>query len=235
MKIEIWSDVMCPFCYIGKRKFETALAKFPHQDKLEIEWKSYQLTPDMVTQPDKNINEFLAEHKGMSLAAAEEMNNRVTEMARSVGLDYQMNKSIVANSFQAHQFAHFAKRHGKQVEAEEALFRAYFTDGENIDDRATLLKLGEEIGLDATALAESLQNDEFAGEVKSDIDEARKIGVRGVPFFVFNRAYAISGAQEPEAFLNTLGKSYTEWAKENEGSKLNITSGPSCAPDGTCD
>lgn len=218
MKIEIWSDVMCPFCYIGKRKFEAAMADFAQRDNVEIEWKSYQLTPDMVTQPGKSMNEFLAEHKGMSPAAAEEMNRRVAEMAHTVGLHYQLDKAVVANSFQAHQFAHFAKKYGKQDEAEEALFRAYFTDGKNIDDTETLLQLGRELGLDPKALAESLANDEFAGDVEKDVAEAQQIGVRGVPFFVFNRAYGISGAQEPEAFLNTLEKSYAEWAKENNTS-----------------
>ncbi len=217
MKIEIWSDVMCPFCYIGKRKFEAALAAFPRREKIEVEWKSYQLTPDLVTQPDKNTHQFLAEHKGMSLQAAKEMNDRVTEMARTVGLDYQLDRSVVANSFQAHQFAHFAKRHGKQDEAEEALFRAYFTDGENIDDRETLLRLGAGIGLDTEKLAESLDKQAFADEVKRDIQEARKIGVRGVPFFVFNRTYGISGAQDTEAFLQTLEKSFAEWVEENPG------------------
>lgn len=234
MKVEIWSDVMCPFCYIGKRKFEAALAQFPQQDKIQVVWKSYQLTPDMVTQPDKTIHQFLAEHKGMSLDAAKEMNDRVTEMAQTVGLDYQLDQSVVANSFQAHQFVHFAKQHGKQDEAEEMLFRAYFTDGKNIDDRDTLLGLGEEIDLDTAQLAESLDKQTFAGAVKQDIEEAQKIGVRGVPFFVFNRAYGISGAQDSEAFLQTLERSYSEWAKEHPELDLNVSSGPSCAPDGTC-
>lgn len=234
MKVEIWSDVMCPFCYIGKRKFEAALAQFPQQDKIQVVWKSYQLTPDMVTQPDKTIHQFLAEHKGMSLDAAKEMNDRVTEMAQTVGLDYQLDRSVVANSFQAHQFVHFAKQHGKQDEAEEMLFRAYFTDGKNIDDRDTLLGLGEEIDLDTAQLAESLDKQTFAGAVKQDIEEAQKIGVRGVPFFVFNRAYGISGAQDSEAFLQTLERSYSEWAKEHPELDLNVSSGPSCAPDGTC-
>lgn len=225
---------MCPFCYIGKRKFEAALAQFPQQDKIQVVWKSYQLTPDMVTQPDKTIHQFLAEHKGMSLDAAKEMNDRVTEMAQTVGLDYQLDQSVVANSFQAHQFVHFAKQHGKQDEAEEMLFRAYFTDGKNIDDRDTLLGLGEEIDLDTAQLAESLDKQTFAGAVKQDIEEAQKIGVRGVPFFVFNRAYGISGAQDSEAFLQTLERSYSEWAKEHPELDLNVSSGPSCAPDGTC-
>lgn len=225
---------MCPFCYIGKRKFEAALAQFPQQDKIQVVWKSYQLTPDMVTQPDKTIHQFLAEHKGMSLDAAKEMNDRVTEMAQTVGLDYQLDRSVVANSFQAHQFVHFAKQHGKQDEAEEMLFRAYFTDGKNIDDRDTLLGLGEEIDLDTAQLAESLDKQTFAGAVKQDIEEAQKIGVRGVPFFVFNRAYGISGAQDSEAFLQTLERSYSEWAKEHPELDLNVSSGPSCAPDGTC-
>src|SRR5688500_16867156 len=128
MKIEIWSDVMCPFCYIGKRKFETALAKFPDKDKVHVEWKSFQLAPELKTTPDQNINDFLAEHKGISREQAAAMNNQVSQLAKQVGLVYNLDKSIPANTFNAHQFTHFAKQYGKQNEAEEILFRSYFTD-----------------------------------------------------------------------------------------------------------
>src|SRR5690606_35924856 len=146
MKIEIWSDVMCPFCYIGKRKFEQAMAQFPHKDKVQDVWKSFQLSPDMQTDTGKSIHEFLAAHKGISLQEAKKMNDYVTQMAKQVGLTYDFDKSVVANSFNAHRFAHFAKQHGKQEDAEELLFRSYFTDGKNIDDYATLIQLGNEIG-----------------------------------------------------------------------------------------
>jgi predicted DsbA family dithiol-disulfide isomerase len=211
MVVEIWSDVMCPFCYIGKRKFEAALDQFPHHDNVEIIWKSFQLSPGMKTDPTKNIHEYLATHKGISVEQAKRLNDQVTEMAMEVGLTYNFEKSVVANSFNAHRFTHFAKEHGRQKEAEELLFRSYFTDGRNIDDYSTLVELGTEIGLDAETLKLALENGSYAGDVQSDIDEADQAGVRGVPFFLFNGKYAVTGAQESKIFLKTLEKAYEEW------------------------
>ncbi|MBG6234151.1 putative DsbA family dithiol-disulfide isomerase [Pedobacter sp. CAN_A7] len=210
MQIEIWSDVMCPFCYIGKRKFESALAQFPENQNIQVIWKSYQLSPDMVTDPNKNINQYLAEHKGMSIDEAKGLNDQVTQMAADVGLEYNLDQSVVANSFDAHRFTHFAKQYDKQLEAEEKLFQAYFTDGKNIDDYATLIQLGTEIGLDATLLELALNNGSYADEVRSDIYEAQQVGVRGVPFFVIDRKYAISGAQDSKTFFQALEQAYNE-------------------------
>ena len=234
MKIEIWSDVMCPFCYIGKRKFEKAFEQFPEKNNVQIEWKSFQLSPDMKTDPSKNIHQFLADHKGMSLQEAKGMNDQVTRMAAQSGLEYNFDKSVVANSFNAHRFAHFAKAHGKQDEAEELLFRSYFSDGKNIDDYATLIQLGTEIGLDAKELQSALESGQYANEVRADIAEAQQVGVRGVPFFVFNRKVAVSGAQESTAFLQTLETSFAEWRKEHPADAMTIIEGASCAPDGSC-
>ncbi len=235
MKVEIWSDVMCPFCYIGKRKFETALEQFANKEHIEIEWKSFQLASDMKTQPDKSIHQFLAEHKSISVEQAKGMNAQVTQMAKQVGLIYNFDKSVVANSFNAHRFTHFAKQYGKQNEAEELLFRSYFTDGKNIDDYPTLIQLGAEIGLDTTALKTALENGSYVDDVKADIYEAQQVGVRGVPFFVFNRKYAVSGAQESNAFLETLEKSFAEWRKENPEAALEVIEGKICTPQGECD
>ncbi len=203
---------MCPFCYIGKRKFEAALAQFSNKDKVQLIWKSFQLSPDMKTDSSKNINQFLAEHKGISLQEAKKMNDYVTEMAKQVGLVYNFDKSIVANSFNAHRFSHFAKQYGKQNEAEEKLFQAYFTNGKNIDDDATLILLGIELGLDVTTLKQALETEMYADDVNNDIYEAQQVGVRGVPFFVLDRKYAVSGAQESETFLGALTKAYEEHA-----------------------
>lgn len=215
MKVEIWSDVMCPFCYIGKRKFEAALAQFPHKDNVELVWKSFQLAPELKTQPGKNIHQFLAEHKGISLDEAKGMNDYVTQMAKQVGLVYNFDKSVVANSFNAHRFGHFAKQYGKQNEAEELLFRSYFTDGKNIDDQATLIQMGAEVGLDSTALKTALESGAYTDDVRADIYEAQQVGVRGVPFFLFNKKSAVSGAQDSKTFLETLEKAYAEWSKNN--------------------
>jgi len=234
MKIEIWSDVMCPFCYIGKRKFETALARFPHKDKVQVEWKSFQLAPELKTTPGQNINDFLAEHKGISREQAASMNNQVSQLAEQVGLVYNLDKSIPANTFNAHQFTHFAKRYGKQNEAEEILFRSYFTDGKNIDDYQTLIQLGAEIGLDTEALKTALENGSFASNVMKDTYEAQQVGARGVPFFVFDRKSAISGAHESHTFLQTLENAYAEWQKLNPETSLEVIDGQSCTPESEC-
>lgn len=213
MKIEIWSDIMCPFCYIGKRRFDEAIAQFEHKDQVEIIWKSFMLSPELKTDPSKNINQFLAEHKGISLEEATGMNDYVTNMAAQAGLTYDFSKAVVANSFNAHRFSHFAKQYGKQNEAEEKLFAAYFTEGKNIDDAETLIKIATELGLDATKFASVMSSGAYAKDVMADIEEAQELGIRGVPFFVLNRKYAISGAQETAVFLDTLQKAYAEETK----------------------
>jgi len=206
MKVEIWSDVMCPFCYIGKRNFELALKEFPQKEQVEIEWKSFQLNPAMVTDPSKNINEFLAEHKGISVAQAKQMNDRVTEMAREVGLHYDFDKAIVANSFDAHRLSHFAKKHGVQNAVEELLFKAYFTEGKNTADHEILIAIAVEAGLNSEEARTMLASNQFADDVNNDIYEAQQVGARGVPFFVFDYKYAVSGAQPSELFLQVLNR-----------------------------
>ncbi len=234
MKVEIWSDVMCPFCYIGKRRFEEALEQFAHKEEVEIEWKSFQLNPDMKTDPTININQYLADAKGWTLDYAEQMNNHVTQMAAEVGLSYDFDKAVVANSFKAHRFSHLAKKYGLGDKAEEALFNGYFTQGLNIDDDVTLLKLGEAIGLDVTEVQQVLESDTYADAVKHDIAEAQHLGIRGVPFFVMNNKYGVSGAQAVPVFQETIEKSFAEWQQENNKPKLTIIKGESCTPDGDC-
>lgn len=214
MKIEIWSDVMCPFCYIGKRRFEDALQNTGHKNDITVEWKSFQLNPDMQTDPSVNIDEYLAQVKGWSLEQAKEMNAHVTGMAAEAGLTYNFDKAIVANSFNAHRFTHLAKKHGLGDAAEEQLFKAYFTDGKNTDDIAILIELGTAIGLDAAEIKLTLESDAFADEVRSDIHEARQLGINGVPFFVLNRKYGISGAQAVPVFEQTIEIAFAEWQQQ---------------------
>ena len=234
MKIEIWSDVMCPFCYIGKRRFEDALGQFPDKDKITVEWKSFQLNPNMKTDPSLNINQYLADVKGWNLDYARQMNDHVTEMAAQVGLTYDFDKAVVANSFNAHRLSHLARKHGLGEAAEEALFKAYFTDGKNIDDMDTLISLGISIGLGSEEIKQTLASDEFADAVKHDIAEAQYLGIQGVPFFVMNNKYGVSGAQGVPVFSETLEKSFAEWQQENTKPKLTIIEGESCSPDGNC-
>jgi predicted DsbA family dithiol-disulfide isomerase len=234
MKIEIWSDVMCPFCYIGKRKFEKALSQFENKNEIEIEWKSFQLDPTMESQPNKTINEYLAERKGMSVERAKQMNYQVSQMAAAEGLEYHLAKAVVANSFDAHQFVQFAKTKGKGDEAEEALFKAYFTDSKNISSHDLLVELTTEIGLDKEELKRALQQNEFADKVKQDIYEASQIGVTGVPFFVFNNKYAISGAQPSETFLQALHHSFNEFTSDLNQQSIGSSNDNSCTIDGNC-
>lgn len=204
MKIEIWSDIMCPFCYIGKRHLESALSAFPNEP-FEIEWKSFQLDPTIVPQPGKNVYEYLAERKGMSVEESKQMHAGVVERAAEVGLDYRFEKAVISNSLTAHRLIQLAKTKGLGDAVEETFFKAYFTDGRDLNDESTLVELCVGIGLNALDVKEVLQDETlFAAAVNHDISEAQQIGVRGVPFFVFDRKYAISGAQPIEHFEQTI-------------------------------
>ncbi|WP_109677833.1 DsbA family oxidoreductase [Dyadobacter jejuensis] len=235
MKVEIWSDVMCPFCYIGKRKFETALDGFEHKNQIEVEWKSFQLNPDLKTEPGRSINDYLAEVKGWSPEYAAEANAYVSGIAAEVGLEYHMDKAVLANSFDAHRFAHYAKTQGKGDQAEEQLFKAYFTDGKNTADIDTLVDLGAAIGLDAEALRAVLEGDDFAEEVRRDIYEAHQVGAKGVPFFVLDRKFAVSGAQQPETFAGALAQAFGKWSESNPVQPISLADGASCNVEGACD
>lgn len=211
MKIEIWSDIMCPFCYIGKRHFEAALKQFPQANEVEIEWKSFQLDPTIPKMEERvDVYQYLADKKGMSLEQSKSMHQNVIQMAKNAGLDYNFDIAVVGNSKDAHRLIQFAKTKGLGDQAEEALFKAYFTDGKNMADMKDLIEIGTSIGLDSNELTSILESDAFAYEMMQDVQEAQNIGVQGVPFFVFDRKYAVSGAQPVEAFLQTLEKVQSE-------------------------
>ena len=233
MKVKIWSDVRCPFCYIGKKKFEAALAKFPQQEQVEIEWKSYQLDPHLKTDPNLSTLEYFMQTKGVSEEQARQMFQGATNMAAEVGLNFKLETSVTANSFMAHRLIQMAKSTVLGNEIEEALFKAHFEDAKNIDDAEVLLEVATSIGMDADEVKTMLESDDFAYDVKQDEMEARNIGVRGVPFFVFDDKYAISGAQPSETFLQTLEKAWEE--SKPKKTELKITEGNSCSPEGKCD
>lgn len=232
MKVEIWSDVVCPWCYIGKRRFEAALEQFGSKEKVEIEWKSFQLDPTTVTNTEQTTTQYLAKKYGTTIPEAEQMVDNVNQVAKSVGLEYDFEHAAIANTFKAHRLIHLAKRYGKQNEMKERLLKAYFTEAQNIDDTAILTKLGVELGLDAEVIKEVLESDTYSEHVNTDIREAQQIGVRGVPFFVFNRKYGISGAQETTAFTQTLEKAFTEW--QSEQPNLEVIDGDACTPGEEC-
>lgn len=234
MKVEIWSDIQCPFCYIGKRRFEQALAEFEHKEDIQVEWKSFQLNPDLKTDPGTSVVQYLADHKGWTLDYARQMNEGVTQMAAEVGLTYNMDNAVLANTFSAHQLAHIAAAEGKGNEAEELLFSAYFIEGKNIADQEVLAGLGTQLGLDAGQVKEQLANHTYADAVLKDMYEAQVLNIRGVPFFVLNDKYAISGAQPEPVFLQVLEKAYHEQQNQQLTSSANNQSGDSCSIDGDC-
>ena len=215
MKIEIWSDVMCPFCYLGKRKFENALAQFAEKEHIELEWKGFQLNPALVTDTAISIQQYLSEHKGMSLEQVKQSQSYITQAGQVVGLDYHFDKVIVANTFKAQQLLKFAREQNKQNEMEERLFEAFFTEGQNVDDLTTLVQLAIEVGLDTTGLLDALETNQYLAQVQADIAEANALGIHGVPYFVFNRKLAVNGAQESPVFLETLSKAFAEWVKDH--------------------
>lgn len=234
MQVEIWSDVVCPFCYIGKRHFETALAQFANSNQIAITWKSFQLDPTLPQKEEMTHEQYLIERKGLPKEQVHSLLDQVTQSAKQAGLDYHFEKIVTVNSFNAHRLIQMAKTKGLGDMAEERLFKAYFTEGLDIASGATLSRLGKEMNLTEDEIQEALTNEAYAGKVNGDIYEAQQIGVRGVPFFVFNRKYAVSGAQPAGAFTQTLDKAFEEWRKENPGASLEITEGASCAPDGSC-
>jgi len=212
MKVDIWSDVRCPFCYIGKRKFEMALAQFPEKDKVEVEWHSFELDPGFKTNTTLNAYDYLAERKGQSRAWSVQMHDNITQTAKEVGLTYHFDEAVLANSFNAHRLIQFAKTRGQGDAAKEAVLEAYFTDGKNIDDVATLVEIGASLGLGKTATSSMLASDAFTKEVRDDEARAAEIGINGVPFFVLDNKYAVSGAQAPEVFLGALQQAWAEHA-----------------------
>ena len=235
MKIEIWSDVVCPFCYIGKRKLEKALAKFPNKDAIKIEWKSFQLNPDQKTDTSISTLDHLASSKGWSLNQTREITSNVVEMAKEEGLNFDFEKTVLANTRNAHRLIHFAKESGKGDAMKERLLFAYFSEGKNIDDFDTLVELGEELGLQEKEIREVLESARFDEAVDGDIYESRQLGIKGVPFFVLDRKYGISGAQADEVFTQNLEKAWDEYQKEKASVQIeSLNKGENCEIDGDC-
>ncbi|WP_366933512.1 DsbA family oxidoreductase [Chryseobacterium sp.] len=236
MKVEIWSDIMCPFCYIGKRNFEKALAQFPNKELIEVEWKSFQIDPAMPEVPkyQDDMYMFVADRKGMTYEQSKARHQDLIQYAESVGLEYNLDKALVTNSMKGHRIIQFAKNKGLGEKAEETFFYAYFTQGKNLNDQITLIELGKEIGLTENEVNTALTEPLYVQKVESDSLEAQTLGAKGVPFFVVNRKYAIAGAQQPNDILQTLERSFSEWQKENLQTTLETIHGKICSTDGEC-
>jgi predicted DsbA family dithiol-disulfide isomerase len=233
MKIEVWSDFVCPFCYIGKRRLENALAQFPHREQVQVEFKSFELDPNSPKYSGKSIHEALAAKYGMTVEQAKKTNEGVGQHAASVGLTFNFDEMKPTNTFDAHRLAKFAKEKGKEAEMTEKLLYAYFTESKEISDHETLADIAEATGLDREEALHILQDkNAFANDVRIDEGIAQQYGISGVPYFIINQKYAISGAQPPETFANALQK---VWEEENASTpKFQDLSGES-AEDASCE
>lgn len=214
MKVEIWSDVACPFCYIGKHRFEEGLKQFAHKDEVTVEYRSFQLDPYAAKQPEQDLHAMLAAKYGISREQAVQMNRQVAEQGRELGLDFRFDEVIPSNTLDAHRLIKFAGRHGKEKEVVERLFEAYFTNGRNVAELETLADVAEQAGLDRGEAIRVLEAGTYADEVESDGREASRLGARGVPFFVVNRKYGVAGAQPSSVFLDVLEKAWSDEPNE---------------------
>ena len=229
MQIDIWSDIACPWCYIGKKRLETALADHPHRDELSVTWHSYQLDPSLPEHYDGTEVEYLATRKGMPEEQVREMFAHVTEQAAGEGLSYDFDSLVVANSARAHELLHLAKDRDRADAVKEALLAAHFEHGEDIGDVDTLARIGAAAGLDEGEVRAALADGRYRAAVASDVDMARQIGVTGVPFVVVDMKYAVSGAQPPEVFRQVLD---TAWSERTPALQVVDGAGDACGPDG---
>ena len=241
MKIEVWSDYVCPFCYIGKRRLEIALNKFENKDEVELVFKSFELDPSAKKKYKENIHEIIAKKYGISVEQAKSSNNQIVEQAKAIDLNYNFDDLIPTNTFDAHRLSHYAKTEGKMNELSERLLKAYFVDSLNISDHNVLANLAGEVGLNSEEALKILESDKYGDEVRKDEESASKLRISGVPYFVFNNKYSVSGAQPPELFLELLEKvrkeeiseAVTEFLPEDKEQDNGDSNAGNCS-DGKC-
>lgn len=235
MKVEIWSDFVCPFCYIGKRQFEIGLEQFEHKEEVEVLFRHFQLDPYAKKNTGMDIHQVLSSKHGVPYEKAKVLNNQLKQKAKDVELDYQFDTMIPTNSYDALRLSYYAKEKGKIREFMERILKAHFTDSLDIGDHATLAQLTSEIGLDGNEALDVLANDKYSENIAADRAEGSKIGIQGVPFYVVNDRYVISGAQPSEVFLETLQQVWKEeYANTKvEEHKLESSLDDYCS-DGTC-
>lgn len=231
MKVENWSDVVCPWCYIGKRRFETALARFEHRDDVQVTWRSFELDPAGRPSTDgASYAERLGRKYGKSLNEAQHMLDSMTATAAGEGLDFHFERAVHVNTFTAHQVIHLGEATDVQDAVKERLMRAYFTEGADVSDPATLVRIGVEAGLPANDVQAALDEARYADAVRADESDASALGITAVPFFVIDRTYGVSGAQLPETLLGVLEKA---WAETHPLMMVNgEPDGDACGPDG---
>ena len=231
LSIDVWSDIVCPWCYVGKRRLEGALAQFPQRDAVEVVWRAFELDPSAPAVRDEHVphTERLARKYGTTVAQAEKMTQRMTDVAAADGLDFRFDRIRPGRTFDAHRLLHFAAERGRQDALKERLLRAYMTEGAAIGDRETLVKLASDVGLDAEEAQGVLATDAYSADVRSEEDDARDLGITGVPFFVIGGRYAVSGAQPAELLLRAIT---TAWNELPEAIEAPLADGATCGPDG---
>ncbi len=237
MKIEIWSDIACPYCYIGKRKLEKALEQFPHRKSVELVWHSYELDTDLPKQAtDQSIYSYFAKKYDMTEDEARITQAKVAKLAKEVGLNYDFDKLIVANTSDALRLVKLANESGLATEAEEVLFDAYFVKGWDISDRNVLIELGTKIGLKETDISAMLDSDKYLADIKKDVEYSEnELNLEYIPFYVFNGKQIVQGSIASEDYLKVLNEAYTEWEQNGVSSeKGEIITGQSCSIDGVC-
>lgn len=229
MRVEIWSDVVCPWCHIGKRRFETALAEFEHADEVEVVWRSFELDSSAASSATSvDYADRLAAKYGTSREQAQQMLDSMTAAAAAEGLDFHFERAVPANTFDAHQVIHLAGARGVQDGVKERLLTAYFSEGEAVDGREVLVRLAADAGLEAGEVRTALAEQTYADAVRADEAEAHALGISGVPFFVLDRRYGVNGAQPPEQLLQALRQA---WAEAHPLQSVGATGGV-CGPDG---
>ncbi len=208
--VEIWSDVVCPWCYVGKRQFETALDRFAHADQVTVSWRSFELDPTSPREVGMSMERILERKYGLSAEQARAANQQMSTLAAGLGLEYHLDRVRAGNTFDAHRLLHLAAAHGLGDALKERLLAAYFTEGRSVGDRATLASLATEVGLDCNEVDETLAGEAFAAAVRADEAQAVALGATGVPFFVIDRAYGVAGAQGADVLLGALERAWSE-------------------------
>jgi predicted DsbA family dithiol-disulfide isomerase len=228
LRIDVWSDIACPWCYVGKRRLETAIARFPHGDAVEVVWRAFELDPTAPRIRDQGVThaERIAKKYGTPIAEAERMIQRMTDVAAAEGLDFHFERMQSGNTFDAHRVLHFAAKSGRQDVTKERLLRAYMTEGEAIGEPEVLVRLASEAGLAGDEVRAMLASDACAREVRADEEEARALRINGVPFFAIAGRYGVSGAQSADVLLDVLTRA---WATK---SKAAVGEGAVCGPEG---
>jgi predicted DsbA family dithiol-disulfide isomerase len=230
MDVEIWSDIACPWCYVGKRRFEAALAEFEHRDEVKVTWRSFELDPDAPREREGDRAQRLAEKYGITPERAREMEAHLAEVAATDGLRMRFDIARSGSTFDGHRLVHLAAAHGLQDQMKERLLHAYFSEGELVGDHETLLRLAVEVGLPEDQARQTLADGGFADQVREDEQTAHELGISAVPTFVIDRSLGVSGAHPPQALLQLLRQGFE--------SRLQISplaaEGQTCGPDGLC-